>query len=96
MLLVLILMVAFNRPAMIAMTTGWIVVCLLAYCVWSMPPDWIASASLKGFLTAANILIIIFGVIAFYYSMRESAALRKISDVIINLYPLYQAGRSRY
>jgi lactate permease len=84
-LLVLVLMVVFNRPAMIAMTIGWVVVCLLAYFVWSMPPKWIVSASLKGMLTATNILIIILGAIALYYSMSICGALKKISDVVINL-----------
>ena len=65
------------------MTIGWIVVCLLAYFIWEMPPYWIAGSSIKGILTATNILIIILGAIALYYSMRESGALKQISNVII-------------
>ena len=55
--------------------------------VWEMPAEWIGGASIKGVLTAANILLIIFGAIALYYSMRESGAVRRISSVIINLNP---------
>ena len=69
------------------MTVGWIVVCLLAYFVWGMPPYWIGGSSVKGILIATNILIIILGAIALYYSMRESGALRRISNTIINLNP---------
>jgi lactate permease len=86
-LLVLLLMVVFNRTAMIAMAIGWASVCLLAYFVWDMPVYWLGGASIKGILTAANILLIIFGAIALYYSMRESGAVRHISNVIINLNP---------
>jgi len=86
-LLVLILMVVFNRTAMTAMTIGWVVVCLLAYFVWGMSPSWIGGSSIKGILTATNILIIILGAIALYYSMRESGAIRRISSAIINLNP---------
>ena len=78
-------MVVFNRTAVTAMAIGWAVVCLLAYFVWDMPPYWIGGASIKGILTAANILLIIFGAIALYYSMRESGAIERISSVIINL-----------
>ncbi|MFC1932029.1 L-lactate permease [Chloroflexota bacterium] len=86
-LLVLILMVVFNRTAKIAMTIGWIIVCILAYFVWKMPPYWIAGASITGVLIATNILVIILGAIALFYSMRESGALSRISDAIINLNP---------
>ncbi|MFC1899172.1 L-lactate permease [Chloroflexota bacterium] len=86
-LLVLILMVVFNRSAKTALVIGWIVVCLLAYFVWKMPLNWVAAASIRGILVTANILIIILGAIALYYSMRESGALRRISSVIINLNP---------
>jgi len=84
-LLVLVLMVIFNRTAMTAMTIGWIAACLLAYFVWGVSLNWVAAASIRGLLVATNILIIILGAIALYYSMRESGALRRISNVIINL-----------
>ena len=86
-LLVLLLMVVLNRTAVTAMAIGWVVVCLLAYFVWDMPPYWIGGASIKGILTAANILLIIFGAIALYYSMRESGAVRQINNAIISLNP---------
>ena len=57
-LLVLVLMVVFNRPAMVAMTIGWVFVAVLAYFVWGMPLYWVAASSIKGVLVAANILII--------------------------------------
>ena len=80
-------MVVFNRTAITAMTIGWVVVCILAYFVWGMPLNWVAAASIRGILIATNILIIILGAIALYYSMRESGAIRRISNAIINLNP---------
>ena len=80
-------MVVFNRTAITAMTIGWVVVCILAYFVWGMPPNWVAAASIRGILIATNILIIILGAIALYYSIRESGAIRRISNTIINLNP---------
>lgn len=86
-LLVLILMVVFNRAARTAMAIGWVLVCFLAYFVWKMPPYWIAGASIKGVLVATNILVIVLGAIALYYSMRESGAVRRITGIITGLTP---------
>jgi len=86
-LLVLILMVVLNRPAMIAMAIGWVIVCLEAYFMWGMPLGWVVGASIKGVLVAANILVIVLGAIALYYSMRESGAIRRITGLITNLSP---------
>ena len=69
------------------MTIGWVVVCILAYFVWGMPLNWVAAVSIRGVLIAINILIIILGAIALYHSMRESGAIRRISNAIINLNP---------
>jgi len=86
-LLVLVLMAVFNRTAMVAMSIGWAVVCVLAYFVWEMPLFWVAGASIKGVLVATNILVIILGAIALYYSMRESGAIRRVTEVAVGLSP---------
>jgi lactate permease len=86
-LLVLVLMAVFNRTAMVAMSIGWVVVCILAYFIWEMPLDWVAGASFKGVLVATNILVIILGAIALYYSMRESGAIRRVTEVAVGLSP---------
>jgi len=85
--LVLILMVAFNRTAKTAMAIGWIFICILAFFIWKMPLYWIAGASIKGILVATNILVIILGAIALYYTMRESRAIKRITNVITGLSP---------
>lgn len=72
---------------MTAMAIGWIVVCVLAYFVWRMPLFWVAGASIKGVLVATNILVIILGALALYYSMRESGAIRRITDTVTGLSP---------
>lgn len=86
-LLVLVLMAVLNRTAIVAMSIGWIVVCILAYFVWGMPLYWVAGASIKGVLVATNILVIILGAIALYYSMRESGAIRRVTEVVTGLSP---------
>ena len=80
-------MVVLNRSAKTAMMIGWVVACLLAYFVWRMPLYWIAGASIKGVLVAANILVIVLGAIALYFSMRESGAMRRIMSMITSLTP---------
>jgi lactate permease len=72
---------------MVAMSIGWAVVCVLAYFVWEMPLFWVAGASIKGVLVATNILVIILGAIALYYSMRESGAIRRVTEVAVGLSP---------
>jgi len=86
-LLVLVLMAVLNRTAKVAMSIGWVVACILAYFVWKMPLDWVAGASIKGVLVATNILVIILGAIALYYSMRESGAIRRVTEVAVGLSP---------
>lgn len=86
-LIVLVLMVAFNRTAKTAMAIGWVVVCILAYFIWEMPLYWIAGASIKGILVATNILVIILGAIALYHNMRESGAIKCITTLITGLSP---------
>ena len=68
---------------MVAMSIGWVVVCILAYFIWEMPLDWVVGASVKGVLVATNILVIILGAIALYYSMRESGAIRRVTRMIV-------------
>jgi lactate permease len=86
-LLVLILMVVFKRSAKTSMAIGWIVVCFLAFFIWEMPLHWVAAASIKGVLVAANILVIVLGAIALYYSMKESGAVRRRTQIITELTP---------
>jgi lactate permease len=52
-----------------------------------MPLHWVAAASIKGVLVAVNILVIVLGAIALYYSMKESGAVRRITQVITKLTP---------
>ncbi|MFC1846151.1 L-lactate permease [Chloroflexota bacterium] len=85
--LVMIIMVAFNRTAKTAMALGWILICILAFFIWEMPLYWIAGASIKGILVATNILVIILGAIALYYTMQESGAIKRITNVITGLSP---------
>jgi len=49
-LLVLILMIAFKRPAMRAMPIGWVVAAILAFAIWRRDAMWFLGSTVKGFL----------------------------------------------
>ncbi len=84
-LVVLILMVVYDMPAAKAMPIGWFVAIVLAAIFWKMPGVWIASATIKGMLTALKILLIVFGAVLLYYDMLESGAISMVTNAIMGL-----------
>jgi lactate permease len=80
-------MAVLNKTAKIAMVLGWIAASALAYLVWKMPANWVVGASINGVLVATNILIIIFGAIALYHTMRESGAIKHVIELVTGLSP---------
>ena len=84
-LVVLVLMVIYNMAAAKAMPIGWIVALLLAAFFWKMPNIWLASATIKGILTALKILLIVFGAVLLYYDMLESGAISMVTKAIMGL-----------
>jgi lactate permease len=84
-LLVVILMVALNRPATLVMPIGWAAAALLAAFVWKMPLNWIAGASTAGALEAFNILLIVFGAILLMNTLKNSGAIRTIKGTFYGI-----------
>jgi lactate permease len=84
-IVVFVLMIKFNMPAVKAMPIGWVVAAVLAGIFWRMPTVWIASATVKGILSAVDILIIVFGAVLLYYNMVESGAVSMITKTIAGL-----------
>ena len=74
-----VLMVGFYWPATRAMPVAWLVA-IGAGIYWGMNTQWLAAASIVGFITAANILWIVFGAILLLYTLKETGAFDVISQ----------------
>ena len=74
------LMVIRFWPATRAMPLAWVVAVAVGFVGWGMTPEWIAGATIAGFVTAANILWIVFGAILLLYTLKQTGAF----DVINN------------
>ncbi len=84
-LVVLFLMIRFSLPAFKAMPLGWLSASILAFLFWKTPINWIAGATLKGFIIAFDILIIVFGAVLLYFTMLEGGAIRTISKTVMGM-----------
>lgn len=84
-LLVLVLMAGLRMSAMKAMPLGWLVTVIIALTYWKMPPEWIAAATIKGTLSALDILLVVFGAVYLYYDARLRGATRAITRGVMNL-----------
>ena len=61
-LLVIVLMIAFNKPAKIALPIGWVVALVIALLYWKQDASTAAAWAIDGFLEAIGTFVIIFGV----------------------------------
>lgn len=77
--IVLVFMVGLRWPATKAMPLAWIVCAILGIVTWKMPAGLVAAATLSGFGSAINVLIIVFGAIIILYTLQESGAMETIS-----------------
>ncbi|MBS3939033.1 MAG: L-lactate permease [Peptococcaceae bacterium] len=74
-----VLMSGFNWPAKKAMPTVWLGAVVLGLFVWQMAPIRIVAATIEGALSAANLLIIVFGAILLLNTLKTSGAMAVIS-----------------
>jgi lactate permease len=74
-----VLMVAFSWSALRAMPIGWLAAAAVALAFWEMPVLWVLAATLAGLVSAADILMIVFGALLILQLMRESGAVRTIA-----------------
>lgn len=80
-LLCVILMTVFSWPAKRAMPLSWLLAAILAASVWKMDLLKISSETVLGFLSASEILMIIFGAILLMNVLRMSGAMASINKV---------------
>ncbi|WP_318569384.1 L-lactate permease [Salinigranum marinum] len=74
------LMVGRYWPATRAMPVAWLVAVGAGVVGWGMSARWIAAASIVGFITAANILYIVFGAILLLYTLKRTGAFDVINQ----------------
>ncbi|WP_423751633.1 L-lactate permease [Salinirarus marinus] len=73
------LMVGRYWPATKAMPVAWVVAIGTGVVAWGMTPRWIAAATINGFITATNILWIVFGAILLLYTLKRTGAFDAIN-----------------
>ncbi|MCL0085366.1 L-lactate permease [Thermodesulfovibrionales bacterium] len=78
-LLAIVMMTVFSWPARNVMPCAWVVALIIGYFVWRVEPIHIAASTVFGFLSAFNILIIIFGAILILNTLKKSGAMDAIN-----------------
>ncbi len=78
LLVALILMVGLRWSSMRAMPIAWATGAVLALAVWQLPFLRVIALTLEGFITAAGVLIIVFGALLIYYTLTCSGAMETI------------------
>ena len=73
------LMVARYWPATRAMPIAWGVAVAIGFAGWGMSSTWIAAATISGFITALNILFIVFGAVLLLYTLKQTSAFDAIN-----------------
>ena len=88
-LVALVLMVWFRKPATKAMPLAWLTCVICALIGWKLPIAQIAALSLQGVVVAIGVLIIVFGAILILYTMEQSGGMETIQ------YGMYGISRDR-
>ncbi|SFL50535.1 lactate permease [Halogranum rubrum] len=74
-----VLMVGLYWPATRAMPVAWLVAIVAGVVGWGMNAQWIVASTINGFITAANILYIVFGAILLLYTLKQTGAFDAIN-----------------
>lgn len=85
--LVGVLLAGFRWPAKYAMPVGYVAALLIAWLVWEMEPDAMASATLEGLIVAATLLYIVFGALLLLATVIASGAMERIKAGFDNISP---------
>lgn len=86
-ILTVVLMLAAHRPAKQVLPLSWAVACLIAGIVWKMRINVIAAYTLTGFLSALEILVIIFGAVLLMNTLKHAGAMASIQRMFYNITP---------
>ena len=77
-LVALVLMVGLRMGAMKAMPIAWLTCAAGAFLAWGMPLDYLAALSLQGVVSAAGVLIIVFGALLILHTLQYSGGMETI------------------
>ena len=77
-----VLMAVFSKPAKLAMPIALIIVVFLSLFVWNMDPVSTASATIYGLLKAIEVMLIIFGAILILNVLKESGGFKGSTTVL--------------
>lgn len=86
-LFTIVMMTVFSQPAKKVMPLAWLIAALIAFSVWGMEPVRILASTVYGFLSAFNILIIIFGAILILNTLKKSGAMAAINRGFYGITP---------
>jgi len=78
LLAIILLMLAWNKPAKLALPIGWLLASLIAFFAWKIGVREILAFTIFGGLKAFDILIIIFGAILILNTLKNSGAMTVI------------------
>ncbi|WP_078394239.1 L-lactate permease [Shouchella patagoniensis] len=84
---VLLFLVILKWPAKRAMPIAFIITVIVAYFVWQVPVNQIVASSMKGIVTALEVLFIVFGAVLMLNTLRESGAIHTIRQGFTNISP---------
>lgn len=87
LLLIFILLVAFNWQAKHATSVGLVVISVLALLYWGVPLTHVAAAALEGLIIAAKFLYIIFGALLLLFTMIHTGAVAAIRNGFMRISP---------
>jgi lactate permease len=79
-LVVVIMMAAFNYPAKKALPIAWILTCIVALTGWGMAPNTVLGASIYGALKSLDVLLVIFGAVLILNTLKQSGAMASINN----------------
>ena len=79
-LIVGVLMIAYNWPSTKAMPLGFLASLILAAIFWKMPFQWISAATISGAINAVDILLIVYGALLILQIMRKSGGVDGIAN----------------
>ncbi|MCQ2174340.1 MAG: L-lactate permease [Bacteroidales bacterium] len=86
-LLVIILMIGFNKPAKAVLPVGWLLAAAIALLYWKQAPLTTAAWMADGFLEATGTFTIIFGAILIMNTLKQSGAIVAIQRGFNNINP---------
>ena len=92
-LVVIVLMIAFGKPAKIALPIGWVIALAIALFYWRQDTITAFAWALDGFLEAIGTMVIILGAILIMNTLKHSGAVTAIQRrLLLVMFSLWKNG----